>query len=152
MARTYQVAALPWRKSNSEIEILMITTRTTRRWVIPKGWPMPGKTDHAAAAIEAYEEAGVRGVVLHAPCSQYGYVKLSDNGKERVLSVTVYPLRVETELADWPERNARERRWMSIAEAAAIAGEPELVRVLSGFVEPVIQLGLWQRLRGWLGR
>lgn len=144
MPRSTQVAALPWRRGEAGVEILLVTTRSTKRWVIPKGWPMAGKPDHDAAAIEAFEEAGVRGVVSHLPVGRYGYLKMSDKGKARPVEVTVYALQVKRELSDWPEREERERRWMSSAKAAALTGEPELAPVLMNFVAPV---GFWQWLR-----
>ena len=133
MPRSKQVAALPWRRGEAGVEILLITTRTTKRWVIPKGWPMDGKADHDAAAQEAFEEAGVQGVVSSESVGQFGYHKVSDTGNAKFVDVTVYALRVEQDLADWPERRERERRWVTAAEAAALSGEPELVPVLRDF-------------------
>jgi 8-oxo-dGTP pyrophosphatase MutT (NUDIX family) len=133
MPRKKQVAALPWRRGEVGVEILMITTRTTKRWVIPKGWPMEGKADHDAAAVEAFEEAGVQGVVSSQSFAHYGYLKVSDKGNAKFITVTVYALRVEQELEDWPERLERERRWVTAADAADLSGEPELVPVLQQF-------------------
>jgi 8-oxo-dGTP pyrophosphatase MutT (NUDIX family) len=133
MPRNTQVAALPWRRGEAGVEILMITTRTTKRWVIPKGWPMEGKADHDAAAVEAFEEAGVQGVVSSQSFAHYGYLKVSDKGNAKFITVTVYALRVEQELEDWPERLERERRWVTAAEAVAMSGEPELAPVLQQF-------------------
>ena len=135
MPRNKQVAALPWRRKEAGVEILLITTRTTKRWVIPKGWPMDGKADHDAAAQEAFEEAGVRGIVAQQSLGHYGYLKLSDKGNARFVTVTVYGLQVEQDLADWPERLERERRWVPAIEAAALSGEPELVPVLQHFAD-----------------
>jgi 8-oxo-dGTP pyrophosphatase MutT (NUDIX family) len=149
MSRSQQVAALPWRRGEAGVEILLVTTRSTKRWVIPKGWPMQGKADCDAAAQEAYEEAGVRGVVLRSPAGRYGYLKTTDKGKSRPIEVTVYALHVKRELSDWPEREERERRWMNCAEAAALTGEPELAPVLKSFVAPPAPRGFWQWLRGW---
>lgn len=150
-----QVAALPWRRGKNGVEILLVTTRTTKRWVIPKGWSMDGKADYEAAAQEAYEEAGVRGSISSATCGSYGYRKISDKGKARLVVVTVFPLHVDQELNDWPEHHERERRWMSGIEACELAGDPELVPVLKSFIKlplvdnPEIQTktkSLWQRL------
>jgi 8-oxo-dGTP pyrophosphatase MutT (NUDIX family) len=149
MPRSHQVAALPWRRCGRGIEILLVTTRTTHRWVIPKGWPMPGKADYDAAATEAFEEAGVTGTVMRTACGHYSYLKLSDKGKVRTLTVAVYPLQVSRELAIWPEQNERERRWMNCAEAADLAGETELVPLLRNFVEPKEDRGFWRWLRNW---
>jgi 8-oxo-dGTP pyrophosphatase MutT (NUDIX family) len=155
MARSKQVAALPWRRVETGIEVLLVTTRTTKRWVIPKGWPMNGKADHEAAAIEAYEEAGVRGHIASAPCGHFGYLKISDSGKARHVSVTVYALEVDQNLTDWPERQERERRWLPSTKACAMAGDAELVPVLKAFadhppkdslVHATAKKSIWQRL------
>jgi 8-oxo-dGTP pyrophosphatase MutT (NUDIX family) len=149
MSRTQQVAALPWRKNQTGLEVLLVTTRTSKRWVIPKGWPMNGKSDPEAAAIEAYEEAGVQGEISATSCGHYGYSKLSDRGKMRALDVTVYPLQVKKELDEWPEQSERERRWVSLADAAKLAVEPGLFPILDSFI-PVERLGLWARMKHWL--
>jgi 8-oxo-dGTP pyrophosphatase MutT (NUDIX family) len=146
MARNKQVAALPWRRGEFGTEILLVTTRTTKRWLIPKGWPMDGKSDHQAAAIEAFEEAGVRGRTDATALGRYGYQKLSDKGKARYITVAVYALHVEQELSDWPEREERQRRWMSVQEASKIAGEPELVPLLEAFAEYSPKKSVWQWL------
>ncbi len=155
MKNAHQVAALPWRQGKQGVEILLVTTRTTKRWVIPKGWPMVGMPDHDAAAQEAFEEAGVRGGISSAACGRYGYLKISEKGKARPVTVTVYPLFVDKELADWPERLERERRWISGSAACELAGEPELVSVLKNFVDhppevttqpKVAKKSFWQKL------
>jgi 8-oxo-dGTP pyrophosphatase MutT (NUDIX family) len=135
MARNKQVAALPWRRGGAGVEILLVTTRTTKRWVIPKGWPMAGKADYDAAAVEAFEEAGVKGLVSREPYGHYGYLKTSDRGKARHVDVTVYLLHVQQELDTWPEREERERRWMRPEAAIDQAGEGGLVPLLKQFAE-----------------
>jgi 8-oxo-dGTP pyrophosphatase MutT (NUDIX family) len=133
MPRTQQVAALPWRVGEHGVEILLVTTRTTKRWLIPKGWTMDGKADYEAAAIEAYEEAGVRGDVETTPLGDYGYLKLLRSGKAKHVTVQVYGLRVETELDDWPECHERQRQWFAKSHALAVIGEPELLPVVAAF-------------------
>jgi 8-oxo-dGTP pyrophosphatase MutT (NUDIX family) len=133
MARTRQVAALPWRQRNGDVEFLLVTTRTTRRWVIPKGWPMDDRADHQAAEQEALEEAGIVGHVAPLPMGQFNYLKVADSGRSRMLKVDVYPLHVTDELENWMEKLHRERRWVSRSEAIAIAGEPELVGIFRNF-------------------
>jgi 8-oxo-dGTP pyrophosphatase MutT (NUDIX family) len=152
-----QVAALPWRRGENGIEVLLITTRTTRRWLFPKGWPMADKADHEAATQEAYEEAGVRGTVHPSPIGSYGALKVSESGKARHVTVTVYALQVDSELADWPERGQRDKRWASVLEAMDIVGERNLISVLLAFDKqvpsltaqkvPVVDVkSLWQRV------
>jgi 8-oxo-dGTP pyrophosphatase MutT (NUDIX family) len=131
--RPHQVAALPWRQGENGLEILLVTTRTTKRWVIPKGWTMKGKADHEAAATEAYEEAGVQGDVQPAPVGSYGYLKLMRNGEAKHITVQVYAMRVQDVLDDWPEREERERKWVDLAQALAMIGEPELLPVVEAF-------------------
>lgn len=132
-SETRQVAALSWRMGASGPEILMITSRETRRWVIPKGGRMAGKTDAEAAAQEAFEEAGVRGAVGDASIGHFRYSKIVRNGDLRSYVVAVYPLEVLVQLGDWPEAHQRERRWMSPAEAAAAVSEPDLTALIHAF-------------------
>jgi 8-oxo-dGTP pyrophosphatase MutT (NUDIX family) len=157
MAKTRQVAALPWRQGESGVEILLVTTRTTKRWVIPKGWIMDGKADYEAAAIEAYEEAGVRGVVEAEPLGQYGYVKLMQSGKARHVSVQVFKLAVVEILENWPECADRQRRWVQPAEALVLIGEPELLPVIEAFAKSLdncvkpsrVENGVFKGIKRW---
>ena len=132
-SETRQVAALPWRVGEGGRQILMITSRETRRWVIPKGGRMTGKTDPQAAAIEAMEEAGVQGAVAEVAIGAFRYDKRLKSGQGRPCVVAVYPLRVLIQLGSWPEAHQRERRWMSPDEAAASVDEPDLARLISAF-------------------
>jgi 8-oxo-dGTP pyrophosphatase MutT (NUDIX family) len=135
VAKTQQVAALPWRQGENGIEILLVTTRTTKRWVIPKGWTMDGKADFEAAAIEAYEEAGVVGVADIAPVGRYGYLKILQSGKPRRVNVRVFAMAVNEVLMEWPERHERERQWVSPQRALALIGEPELLPIVASFAK-----------------
>jgi 8-oxo-dGTP pyrophosphatase MutT (NUDIX family) len=146
--RTHQVAALPWRQGEDGLEILLVTTRTSKRWVIPKGWTMEDKADHEAAAIEAYEEAGAVGDAEAVSASNYRYRKILRNGKSRVVRVEVFTLQVNTMLDDWPERLERERQWLSPQQALQLIGEPGLVPVIVKFGG--LKLGLLQRVKLWL--
>lgn len=132
-SETRQVAALPWRVGEEGRQILMITSRETRRWVIPKGGRMAGKTDPQAAAIEAMEEAGVQGRIADSPVGVFRYAKRLKSGLDRPCVVAVYPLRVVIQLGDWPEAHQRERRWMTPDEAAASVDEPDLARLIAAF-------------------
>lgn len=132
-SETRQVAALPWRMGAGGLEILMITSRETRRWVIPKGGRMAGKTDAEAAAQEAIEEAGVRGEMGGASFGHFRYAKVGRNGDLRTHVVAVYPLEVLIQLGDWPEAHQRERRWMTTENAAAAVNEPDLAQLIRDF-------------------
>lgn len=129
---TQQYGALPWRQTPMGVEILLLTSRETRRWVIPKGWPMRGCEGGECAAQEAFEEAGIEGRVSHA-IGNYAYSKRLKDGSLRQLTVEVFPLEVAAELSDWPEVAERERRWFSPAEAANAVAEPELAGLIREF-------------------
>ena len=85
-----QYAALPWRNAQG-FEILLITSRETRRWVIPKGWPMPGNSPAESAAQEAYEEAGIRGKIAVQAIGHYGYRKRLRGGAKKRFGSTCLP-------------------------------------------------------------
>ena len=124
-----QIAVLPYRFSGTAhdgpTEILLITSRETKRWVVPKGNPLTGMTRHAAAAVEAEEEAGVTGAVCPTPIGSYEYRKRRANGASIMYNVEVFPLAVTNELEDWKEMDERDRKWFSFRDAAAAVGEAE---------------------------
>jgi 8-oxo-dGTP pyrophosphatase MutT (NUDIX family) len=129
----HQVAALPYRQPYpGAVEFLLLTSRGTRRFLIPKGWEMKGKTPQQAAAIEAKQEAGVTGWIDPTPIGAYQYWKRLKNAFVPV-NVTVYALEVEAELSNWKERSQRQRRWLTSHEAASLVDEPGLVSLLAGF-------------------
>jgi 8-oxo-dGTP pyrophosphatase MutT (NUDIX family) len=138
----HQVAALCWRPGQGgEIEILLVTSRDTGRWVTPKGGRMPGLTDAQAAAQEALEEAGVEGEVQEAPIGAFRYLKRLKRRAPRPTQVSVFALRVERELSDWKEAAQRTRRWFSIIEAAGAVDETELGAVILKFASGTATLG-----------
>ncbi len=130
MSKPYQVAAIPIRRrATGAIEVLLVTSRETRRWVVPKGWPWRKVADSAAAAGEAWEEAGVRGHTRRKKIGSFGYLKLSA-GKTSKLRVHVYLLDVAETARTWPEAKERSRRWFSPIRAAELVAEPELKALL----------------------
>lgn len=131
--RKVQYAALPFRPGRDGVEILLITSRETKRWVIPKGWPMKGKAPHEAAAVEAHEEAGLDGRMSDRPVGRFRYDKRLRTGKDRTVEVEVYALRVEAMSGDWPEKEQRRREWFPPAVAAALVDEPELKALIVAF-------------------
>jgi 8-oxo-dGTP pyrophosphatase MutT (NUDIX family) len=132
-----QVAALPFRiGADGRLEVLLITSRDTGRWIIPKGWPMIGRKAHRAAEREAYEEAGLQGRIAASPVGWYRYEKRLDHGLALPCKVRVYPLRVEVQHERWPERHQRTLRWFLPEEAARLVHEDELQRLLEGFAAP----------------
>jgi 8-oxo-dGTP pyrophosphatase MutT (NUDIX family) len=129
-----QFAAVPWRRNGKGvIEVLLITSRETRRWVIPKGWPMKGKTSAKCAAREAFEEAGVRGKLNKSAVGDYIYDKRLKNGRLQRVHVTVFALEVAEEAEIYPEAAQREKLWAAPAEAARVVDEPELMVILATF-------------------
>src|SRR5437868_11388014 len=99
-----QVAALPFRHQDGRAEVLLVTSRETRRWVIPKGWPMKGRKPHASAAREALEEAGLIGKVGKTPIGTYRYDKRLKGGEATPCAVEVFPLEVKSQRKHWPEQ------------------------------------------------
>ncbi|HEX4709428.1 NUDIX hydrolase [Phenylobacterium sp.] len=129
-----QFAALPWRRSaDRQVEVLLITSRETRRWVIPKGWPIKGVKSAKSAAQEAFEEAGVQGKVSKRPVGSYAYDKRLKNGRLQHVRVAVFGLQVDGEADAYPEFGQREKRWLPVTEAARLVDEPELMVLLATF-------------------
>lgn len=129
-----QYAALPYQvQANDEWQVLLVTSRRRGRWIIPKGWPIKNRKPHRAAAVEAFEEAGVIGTVEKRPIGAYGYEKRLVKGSTVPCCVTVFPLTVETILGNWPEAGERKRRWCEPQEAADLVDEPGLARILRSF-------------------
>lgn len=129
-----QVAALPYRRAaDGSIEILLVTSKGGGRWIVPKGWPMRGKTLAASAAQEAYEEAGVRGTMGKVEIGRFMHAKDRALLPPLACSVAVFPLEVAKELPVWPERDERERRWFPLAGGAEAVQSPQLAKLISGF-------------------
>ncbi|MDB5735759.1 MAG: hypothetical protein JWN16_2396 [Alphaproteobacteria bacterium] len=115
------------------LQVLLITSLNSKRWILPKGWPEDGLTPAQSAAREAFEEAGVIGEIAHAPLGAYHYLKDRKDGGAMPCSVDVFALQITKELDDWPEKGARELVWLPLAEAAAKVGEPGLREILCDF-------------------
>ncbi len=122
-----QYAALPYRLSpDGRLHVLLITSRDSGRWIIPKGWPMPGKTGPQVAAQEAFEEAGVIGKAGDVPVGSYRYLKRRRRAGSTICRVEVFPLEVTDELERWPEIRRRVRSWFTSQDAASYVDEAEL--------------------------
>ena len=132
-AERRQVAALPWRRGKDGIEILLVTSRETRRWVTPKGGRMTGLSDAESAAQEALEEAGVEGVVGTAPLGTFRYLKVLKRRAPRWCVVSVHALEVKVEHETWHEQDERERIWVSRDEAVRRVDEPDLKALIAAF-------------------
>jgi 8-oxo-dGTP pyrophosphatase MutT (NUDIX family) len=131
-----QYGALCWREARTGLEILLITSRDTGRWIIPKGWPMAGLAPEATAAQEAWEEAGVQGMVNPLCLGRYGYQKCLTPEAQVPCAVAVYGLQVSQIADNFPEAGQRQRRWFGPAEAATLVNETDLGRLIGSFVPP----------------
>nr|WP_299909650.1 DUF47 family protein [Sphingomonas bacterium] len=142
-----QVAALPYRiEADGSAQVMLITSRDTGRWVIPKGNPIPGMAPHEAAAEEAFEEAGIRGIPCPSALGTFTYIKRRRTRSNRELTVAVYPLAVVEQVASWPEKDQRDTRWFALDAAEKAVTELQLKALIAGFREPVIPASLAQRV------
>lgn len=134
-ARTVQqVATLPFVAIDGRVELLLITSRRRKRWIVPKGWPDKTGSLAEAAAREAAEEAGVVGVVRPDPVGEYIYDKHM-RGYEVRCHVFVYPLLVQEHRLNWPERRERKLRWATLAEAATMVDDRDLAALLASLAD-----------------
>ncbi|MFN0113846.1 MAG: NUDIX hydrolase [Paracoccaceae bacterium] len=128
-----QYGALCYREAAGGIEILLVTSRDTGRWVIPKGWPQARRNPAETALCEAFEEGGVDGSVSSAPVGIYAYSKALANGAEVPCRVSVFAIRAERMHVRFPERHERRRAWFPPVEAAELVQEPDLRRLIRSF-------------------
>jgi 8-oxo-dGTP pyrophosphatase MutT (NUDIX family) len=143
-----QFGTLPWRLGEGgRREVMLLTSRETRRWVIPKGWPMKGHKPAEAAKQEAYEEAGLIGhIVGNQPLGSFHYLKRLV-AKERLCQVRVYSFRVERQLDDWPEKSQRETKWFDPTEAATLVEEVGLAGIIERFAGSYVRYVTLRRVR-----
>jgi 8-oxo-dGTP pyrophosphatase MutT (NUDIX family) len=111
-------------------EFMLVTSRETRRWVIPKGWPKRGQSPRRLAAREAFEEAGVIGAIGKRALGSFSYEKRLKNGDMIKCKVRVFPLEVKRQRKQWPEKRERKVRWLSALQAAKKVKEPMLSRII----------------------
>jgi len=129
-----QFAALPWRRrGDGSIEVLLITSRETKRWVVPKGWPMVGLGAKQVARREAFEEAGVKTNSAMVPLGAYRYRKMYPDGKAKQVRVRLFGLLVSSEHDVWPEVGQREKLWTTRRDAAERVHEPDLKVLIRTF-------------------
>ncbi|WP_238364935.1 NUDIX hydrolase [Mesobacterium pallidum] len=128
-----QFGALCYRIKDGKTEVLMVTSRSRRRWIVPKGWPMENKTPGQAAEIEAWEEAGVRGQAVGPSLGVYSYGKIVENGVLLPCVVMLYPVKVDSLADSWPEKHERKRRWMGRKKAARKTDDPDLAYLIRNF-------------------
>ena len=125
-----QFGAFCWRQRKNGHEVLLVTSRRSKRWILPKGWPIDGATPADAALREAWEEAGVIGKVRPVCLGIYSYFKDLDADSDLPCVVAVFPVKVKSLSKDWPEKKHRKRRWVSPKKAAELVQEPELAALL----------------------
>jgi uncharacterized protein len=131
-----QAGVIPYRVIGGKVQVLLVTSRGTGRWIIPKGNVAAGSTSLHAAEEEAFEEAGIKGVVDSAiPLGSYTYGKRLGSGDVRPAVVEVYLLRVLRQVKKWRERGQRVLEWVSIEQAIARHGEPGLEPLLDRLLE-----------------
>jgi 8-oxo-dGTP pyrophosphatase MutT (NUDIX family) len=131
VAELAQFAALPYVQLSDGLRICLITSRGTRRWVIPKGWPKAELRPHELAAREAEEEAGLIGEIASDPIGSYTYRKRLHFLASVTCRVSVFPLLVNAQEVTWPERAERDVAWTPVSEAARMVREPDLRRLLA---------------------
>lgn len=126
-----QTGALPWRQAgDGRLEVLLVTGRRSGRWLIPKGWPMPGRSLAEAAAQEAFEEAGVEGRIEPDPLGWFEHNKQHVLFGSVIVRIAVHRLAVDRELASWPEAGQRKRCWFGLKKGAEQVHSPDLARMI----------------------
>ena len=136
LAIRVQYGVLPYQfTETNSLEVLLVTTRQTRRWIIPKGWPIKGLKPSKSAAREAYEETGIRGTVGAKAIGVFSFKKSLDaNGVAVPCEVRVFPMIVKRQLDTWPEANEREARWFQPAKALSALKDKGLCELIEPFV------------------
>jgi 8-oxo-dGTP pyrophosphatase MutT (NUDIX family) len=130
-----QYGALPYREIKSGVQFLLVTSRETRRWIIPKGWPQRGMPPHRAAALEAFEEAGVFGKIGKKTVGSYWYDKAVEPGFAVRCKVRVFPLNVTRQFKTWPEKRQRRTQWYSPPQASRRVREAQLREIIRTFAK-----------------
>tara|TARA_R110002049_G_scaffold23781_6_gene84664 strand:+ start:47290 stop:47760 length:471 start_codon:yes stop_codon:yes gene_type:complete len=128
-----QFAALCYRIKRGKVQVLLVTSRGSKRWIVPKGWPMEGKTPAASAQIEAWEEAGVIGRAEDRCLGVYSYAKDVGSMDDLPCLALLYPVRVKSLAKTYPESGQRRRRWVGRKKASKLVSEPELARMIRDF-------------------
>lgn len=127
-----QYAALPYVETGDGLLVCLVTSRGTRRWIVPKGWPKTGYTPHDMAAREAKEEAGLTGLVSTVPIGSYIYRKRLHMFASVKCRVSVFPLLVDAQRHAWREKDERRLEWLSPKKAAKRVDEAKLAQLIAG--------------------
>ncbi|MEL6549250.1 MAG: NUDIX hydrolase [Pseudomonadota bacterium] len=134
-----QFAALPFRVVDGSVQVLLVTSRRSRRWILPKGWPEPGLTPAQCAAKEAWEEAGVLGAAYELCLGVYAFEKERDGGPDLPVLAFVYPIKVQQTKQTYPEACSRRRKWVPLRKAAKMVDAQALARILKTFDPRVLK-------------
>jgi 8-oxo-dGTP pyrophosphatase MutT (NUDIX family) len=127
-----QSGVIPYRGQGDEIEILLITSRKRKRWIIPKGIIEQELSAAESALKEAMEEAGIEGILLPTPIGEYEYPKWGG-----ICRVEVYLLYVTKLHQNWPEKTLRNRKWMNVEKATEQVSEEKLKALIAQVPELV---------------
>jgi 8-oxo-dGTP pyrophosphatase MutT (NUDIX family) len=132
----HQAGVIAYRLLDGRVRVLLMTSRETGRWIIPKGNVNAGTTAVQAAVEEAYEEAGIRGTICGSvPLGFYSYFKVLPSGEKQSATVEVYLMRVKQQLKKWPEKRERQLSWVSLKAAVRAVQEPGIVPLLRRLIE-----------------
>jgi len=132
-----QYGVIPYRRAKNRIEIMLITSRKTQRWIVPKGWPIAQRPPREVARVEALEEAGLEGMIGKRPFGSFHYQKRLKDGSFVVCRVDVFGFEVGRQLKTWPERSERKRRWFDSERAIKLVREEELKELIGALVHSV---------------
>ena len=130
-----QIGALCYKIMDDKTQILLITSRKSKRWIIPKGWKIDKLTNRKSVALEAWEEGGVQGKVSNRSIGTYDYRKKKDSGDFFTCRVKVYGLRVKSLKRKFPEQGQRQLKWVDTNKAIEYVFEPELKNLIADFVK-----------------
>jgi 8-oxo-dGTP pyrophosphatase MutT (NUDIX family) len=136
-----QYGAIPYRRAKDRIEIMLITSRSTRRWIVPKGWPLAHTPSRDVARLEAFEEAGVEGIVGKRRFGSFRYHKRLNDGSIVLCRVDVFAFEVGRQLDNWLERGERKRRWFDSKRAIKLVRERELKALIGALVRSLERRG-----------
>jgi len=129
-----QYGVIPYRRGKDRIEIMLITSRNTRRWIVPKGWPLDRTPSRDVARLEAFEEAGVEGTIGKHRFGCFHYHKRLKDGSIVLCRVDVFAFEVSRQHVNWLERRERKRRWFNSQQAIKLVREPELKALIKALV------------------
>jgi 8-oxo-dGTP pyrophosphatase MutT (NUDIX family) len=132
-----QSGVIPYKVSDGEVEIMLITSRRRARWIIPKGVVDPGTTPLKSALKEAFEEAGILGEASPVQVGEFEYDKWGG-----VCTVRIYLMRVNNVLENWPESGSRERRWLTVENASKAVKEERLKELILSVPDSLTRLKL----------